>query len=141
MRNASKLETLPWAESPVRLTVSPCGKSHVIDELVVPIAKTSDYFTLLASGFALVSDGYQNSLSTVFNAIYVRVLTGDTKTNPLTGGKCRKSSIRYITLRPSPHGSATPSSSVVSSVQRPDICSSVEDISRGPRSGRRRFDL
>lgn len=34
-------------------------------------AKMSDYFTLLASGFALVSDGYQNNLSTVFNLIYV----------------------------------------------------------------------
>jgi hypothetical protein len=33
-------------------------------------AKASDYFTLMASGFALVSDGYQNNLSTVFNAIF-----------------------------------------------------------------------
>ncbi|KAK1922674.1 MFS general substrate transporter [Papiliotrema laurentii] len=30
----------------------------------------SDYFTLLASGFALVSDGYQNNLATVFNPIF-----------------------------------------------------------------------
>ncbi|WVW80317.1 hypothetical protein I302_102296 [Kwoniella bestiolae CBS 10118] len=33
-------------------------------------AKLSDYFTLLASGFALVSDGYQNNLATVFNPIF-----------------------------------------------------------------------
>jgi hypothetical protein len=36
------------------------------------LAKASDYFTLMASGFALVSDGYQNNLATVFNAIFVR---------------------------------------------------------------------
>ncbi|OCF45243.1 hypothetical protein I317_00765 [Kwoniella heveanensis CBS 569] len=33
-------------------------------------AKASDYFTLLATGFALVSDGYQNNLATVFNPIF-----------------------------------------------------------------------
>ncbi|WVQ86047.1 hypothetical protein IAT38_008215 [Cryptococcus sp. DSM 104549] len=33
-------------------------------------ATASDYFTLLASGFALASDGYQNSLPTVFNPIF-----------------------------------------------------------------------
>ncbi|KAL1411932.1 Plasma membrane permease, mediates uptake of glycerophosphoinositol and glycerophosphocholine [Vanrija albida] len=33
-------------------------------------AKASDYFTLMASGFALVSDGYQNNLATVFNAVF-----------------------------------------------------------------------
>lgn len=32
----------------------------------------SDYFTILASGFALVSDGYQNNLATVFNPVFVR---------------------------------------------------------------------
>ncbi|WVR05689.1 hypothetical protein IAU60_002713 [Kwoniella sp. DSM 27419] len=35
-----------------------------------PKAKMSDYFTLLATGFALVSDGYQNNLATVFNPIF-----------------------------------------------------------------------
>jgi len=40
--------------------------------VLIPIlAKASDYFTLMASGFALVSDGYQNNLATVFNAIFV----------------------------------------------------------------------
>jgi hypothetical protein len=34
------------------------------------VAKASDNFTLMASGFALVSDGYQNHLSTVFNAVF-----------------------------------------------------------------------
>ncbi|WVQ97052.1 hypothetical protein IAU59_004162 [Kwoniella sp. CBS 9459] len=33
-------------------------------------AKASDYFSFLASGFALVSDGYQNNLATVFNPIF-----------------------------------------------------------------------
>ncbi|ORY28642.1 putative glycerophosphoinositol permease [Naematelia encephala] len=34
-------------------------------------AKASDYFTLMATGFALISDGYQNNLATVFNAVFV----------------------------------------------------------------------
>ncbi|KAK8865745.1 hypothetical protein IAR55_000892 [Kwoniella newhampshirensis] len=33
-------------------------------------AKASDYFTIMASGFALVSDGYQNNLATIFNPVF-----------------------------------------------------------------------
>ncbi|WVQ81412.1 hypothetical protein IAT38_003536 [Cryptococcus sp. DSM 104549] len=40
---------------------TPLGKST---------ATMSDYFTLLASGFALVSDGYQNNLPTIFNPVF-----------------------------------------------------------------------
>lgn len=43
-----------------------------MQRLIVFAAKVSDYFTILASGFALVSDGYQNNLATVFNPVFVR---------------------------------------------------------------------
>lgn len=39
-------------------------------------AKRSDYFTILATGFALISDGYQNNVMTVINAIFVRYSGG-----------------------------------------------------------------
>ncbi|WOO85442.1 Glycerophosphoinositol permease 1 [Vanrija pseudolonga] len=40
------------------------------DGVDVKTARASDYFTIMASGFALVSDGYQNNLATVFNVIF-----------------------------------------------------------------------
>ncbi|WWC60478.1 uncharacterized protein I303_103051 [Kwoniella dejecticola CBS 10117] len=46
------------------------GSAQVDVEEITQKAKLSDYFTLLATGFALVSDGYQNNLATVFNPIF-----------------------------------------------------------------------
>ncbi|WWC68471.1 uncharacterized protein I206_102399 [Kwoniella pini CBS 10737] len=46
------------------------GSAQVDVEEIEQKAKLSDYFTLLATGFALVSDGYQNNLATVFNPIF-----------------------------------------------------------------------
>ncbi|GFZ43229.1 Probable metabolite transport protein GIT1 [Saitozyma sp. JCM 24511] len=61
---------LPQGEGEGETAISP----QTLEEGDAPLgkvtAKASDYFTLMASGFALVSDGYQNNLSTVFNAVF-----------------------------------------------------------------------
>lgn len=59
---------------PKDITPSELERERALEEGDTPTgrkkASASDYFTLLASGFALVSDGYQNNLSTVFNPIF-----------------------------------------------------------------------
>lgn len=56
---------------------SPDGSKQVVDELAKPVdlkdqrkAQNSDFFTVLASGAALISDGYSNNVTTMLNPLF-----------------------------------------------------------------------
>lgn len=75
-----------------RVCGAPSGDARV---LTPTVASLSDYFTLMATGFALISDGYQNNLATVLNPIFTKlypaIYTASVKTRVsnslLVGGK------------------------------------------------------
>ncbi|ORX33756.1 major facilitator superfamily domain-containing protein [Kockovaella imperatae] len=69
LSQSSKRVKRLWAKSQVRRE-----PQHEREKLIrLCVAKASDYFTLMASGFALVSDGYQNNLPTIFNPIFTKL--------------------------------------------------------------------